>query len=148
MSTFARITQAGVFDTLVELTQEQFAALQANGKAVWLRIWVVQPQPTPTATQVVISDGIVITPTEARQTWGVREKTQIELDAETNSADRPLLLQMLSAITTDIDAYNANPDATGTAVERITKLEARVKELERQQRRDNRILRYYLRTQQ
>lgn len=87
-------------------------------------------------------------PTEARQTWGVREKTQAELDAEINSADRPLLLQMLSAITTDIDAYNANPDVTGTAVERIIKIEARVKELERQQRRDNRILRYYLRTQQ
>lgn len=31
MSTFARITQGGVFDTLVELTQEQLAALQANG---------------------------------------------------------------------------------------------------------------------
>lgn len=148
MSTFARITQNGVFDTIVELTAEEFDALQANGKAIWLRVWVVDTQPTPTATQVVISAGIVITPTEARQTWGLREKTQAELDAETNAADRPLLLQMLSSITNDIDSYNANPDVTGTAVERITKLEVRVKELERQQRRDNRILRYYLRGQQ
>lgn len=137
-----------MFDTLVELTPEQFAALQVNGKSTWLRSWVVDQQPVPTATQVVVESAILVTPTEARQTWVLREKTQLEIDLETNASDRPALLQMLSVITADIDSYNANPDVTGTAVERITKLEVRVKELERQQRRDNRILRYYLRSQQ
>lgn len=148
MTTYVRINAAGEIENRFDLTPEQYAALQANGKAAWLRVWLVDPQPVPTATQVVINAGIVITTTEARQTWVVREKTQAELDAETNAADKPILLQMLSAISADIDAYNANPDVSGTAVERLTKLEARVKDLEKQQRRDNRILRYYLRAQQ
>lgn len=148
MTTYVRLNAGGAIESRIELTPDQYAALQANGNAAWLRLWVVDTQPVPTATQIVISAGIVITSTEARQTWGLREKTQAELDAEANAADRPLLFQMITSISADIDAYNANPDVSGTAVERLTKLEARVKDLEKQQRRDNRILRYYLREQQ
>lgn len=147
MTTYARITPEGSFDRLIDLTTEQYAALQANGKAMWLRLWFVDARPTPGATQVVIDNGIVIGPSEAHQTWAMREKTAAELEAEQNAAEQPTLLQMIAAITADIDAYNASPDVTGTAVERLTKLEARMKDLERQQRRDNRILRYYLRSQ-
>lgn len=148
MTTYARIDAQGSFERLVDLTTEQYTSLQANGKATWLRLWVVDAKPVPTAAQVVELGPITISATEAHQTWTLRNKTQAELDAETNATDRPLLLQMLAALTADIDAFNANPDVTGTAVERLTKIEARVKDLERQQRRDNRILRYYLRSQQ
>ena len=66
-------------------------------------------------------------------------------DAEANSADRPTIKAAITALSADIAAYNANPDVTGTAVERLAKLEARVKELERQVRRANVILRHYTR---
>lgn len=148
MTAYVRLNADGAIERHLDLTPEQYAALQANGKAAWLRLWVVEAEPVPTATQVVAPGPITISATEARQTWTIRDKTQVELDAETNAADRPLLLQMIAAITADIDGYNANPDVTGTAVERLAKLETRVKDLERQQRRDNRILRYYLRSQQ
>lgn len=147
MSLYARIKQDGSFDRLVELTADQYAALQANGKAAYLRQWVVDPQPVPEPSQVVVDAGIVVGPVEAHQTWSLRAKTQAELGADANAADRSTLLSLITALTTDIDAYNANPDVTGTTAERLAKLEARAKELERQQRRDNRLLRYYLRSQ-
>lgn len=147
MTTYARITATGEFDGLFDLTPEQYAALQANGKATYLRIWVVDPQPVPTATQVIINAGITIGATEVHQTWGLRDKTQIELNNEQNAADRGTIVGLMATIVADIDAFNANPDVSGTAVERLTKIEARVKDLERQQRRDNRILLYFLRGQ-
>jgi len=147
MTTYARLTESQTsVETWVELTADQYAALQGNGKASWLRLWVEDAKPTPGPTQAVSAGHITITQTEARQTWVLRDKTERELAAEQNAADRPTLVQLIAAITTDIDAYNANPDVSGTAVERLTKLEARVKDLERQQRRDNRVLRHYLRS--
>lgn len=149
MKTYARISADGQsVEGLFDLSDEQYAALQINGKAAWLRTWVVDAKPSVTASQLIVAGPIVIDAVEAHQTWTVREKTQAELDAEQNAADRPALLAMIAALSSDIDAYNANPDATGTAVERLTKLEARVKDMERQQRRTNRVLRYYLRSQQ
>ena len=146
MTTYARLTaEMNAVDLLLELTAEQYVALEANGKASWLRLWAVDAQPTPGATQVVEHGPIVINETEARQTWALREKTQAELDAEANSADRPTIKAAITALSADIAAYNANPDVTGTAVERLAKLEARVKELERQVRRANVILRHYTR---
>lgn len=145
MTMYARVADGRVEATF-DLTQEQYDQLVANGKATHLRLWIVDPQPVITATQVLQPGPVVITETEAHQTWTVREKTQMELDREANATETATLRQMISAVTVDIDAFNANPDVTGTAVERLTKLEARVKDLERQQRRDNRILRYYLRS--
>jgi hypothetical protein len=148
MTAYVRLNEEGAIERHLDLTPEQYASLEVNGKSVWLRLWVVDPQPVPTATQVVEHGPVTISLTEARQTWTLRNKTQAELDAETNATDRPLLLQMLASITTDIDAYNANPDMTGTAAEWRAKVDAALKDLQRQQRRDNRILRYYLRSQQ
>lgn len=145
MTIYARVFESTV-EALVDLTAEQYDALQANGKSAYLRLWLVDPKPTPTALQTVVTGPVVVGQTDARQTWLIMDKNQAELDAEQNAADQPTLLAMIAALTTDIDTYNANPDVSGTSVERLTKLETRVKDLERQQRRDNRILRYYLRT--
>jgi hypothetical protein len=145
MTIYARVFESTV-EALVDLTAEQYDALQANGKSAYLRLWLVDPKPTPTALQTVVTGPVVVGQTDARQTWLIMDKNQAELDAEQNAADHPTLLAMIAALTTDIDTYNANPDVSGTSVERLTKLETRVKDLERQQRRDNRILRYYLRT--
>jgi hypothetical protein len=88
MTTYARIDAQGAFESLVNLTPEQYAALQANGKAAWLRLWIVDPQPVPAAAQVVVNNGIAITATEAHQTWTVREKTAAELETESIAAER------------------------------------------------------------
>lgn len=146
MTTYARINAAGEFDRLIELTPEEYAALEANGKASWLRLWVVDTKPIPSATQVVTDAGIVIGPVEAHQTWALRDKTAPELNAEQIAADQPSLVQMITALTADIDAYTANPDLSGTAAEWRAKVDTILKDLQRQQRRDNRILRHYLRS--
>jgi hypothetical protein len=104
MTAFARIDTQGAFERLVDLTPEQYAALQANGKSAWLRLWAVDAMPVPTATQVVIDAGIVITVTEARQTWSVREKTAAELEAESIAAERN---SSIDGILTDITAQRA-----------------------------------------
>ena len=145
MKTYARIRD-GVFDSLHNLTPEQYNAFVANGKAVHLRLWIMDPEPAVAATQVFQPGPVVITDTEARQTWVVREKTQAEMDREANATDLPQLKQLVLELTADIHAYNANSDTSGTAAERLTKLETRQKESERQTRRNNRILRYYLRS--
>jgi hypothetical protein len=145
MTTYARIRD-GVFDSLHDLSAEQYNALVANGKAAHLRLWIVDPEPVDIAPQVFHQGPIVITATEARQTWVIRDKTPAELDRDSNATDLPQLKQLVTELTSDIQAYNANPDTNGTAAERLTKLESRQKESERQTRRNNRILRYYLRS--
>jgi hypothetical protein len=114
MTTYARIDAQGAFESLVELTPEQYAALQANGKAAWLRLWIVDAKPVPTATQVVIDAGIVITAAEAHQTWTVREKTAAELEAESVASEQAKADEILvdlaaqRAVTrTTWDAYTA-----------------------------------------
>lgn len=52
----------------------------------------VDPQPTPSATQVVVLSGIVFDATTARQTWALRDKTAAELDAEAQAAEKDQLL--------------------------------------------------------
>ena len=142
---YARI-RAGNVDGLFDLSPEQYAALVLNGKAQYLRLWVVDPMPVPSATQVVVEGPVVITETEAKRTWVLREKTQAEADSELNAAETALLKQAVAELTTDIQAYNANPDVSGTTVQVLTKVEARLRDVERQMRRNNRILRYYLRS--
>jgi hypothetical protein len=114
MTTYARIDAQGAFESLVDLTPEQYAALESNGKAAWLRLWIVDAKPVPTATQVVIGAGIVITATEAHQTWTVREKTAAELEAESIFAERAKIDEILTDLATQRavtrttwDAYTA-----------------------------------------
>lgn len=145
MTIYARITPEGSVDQLIELTAQQYASLQVNGKSSFLRLWIVDPQPTPSPSQVVMRGPITVGATEARQTWTLRDKTSAELEREQYLADLPTLRALLSAITADIQAYNPTPDVSGTAVERLAKLESRVLDVERQQRRINLIDRHYLR---
>lgn len=100
MTTYARINVQGTFERLIDLTPEQYAALQVNGKSAWLRLWIVDSKPVPTSTQVVIDNGIVITATEARQTWVVREKTAAELEAGSINAERAKIDEILSDLAT------------------------------------------------
>lgn len=104
MTTYARINAAGDFERLVELTVEQYAALQVNGKAQWLRAWVVDQQPTPTATQVVERGPVVVSATEARQTWSLRDKLASELESESIIAERN---SSIDGMLTDITAQRA-----------------------------------------
>lgn len=141
---YARIVN-GAVDRIVELTAEEYAALVVNGKAAYLRIWVVDPQPQFTDTQALFAGPIVITETEARQTWVVSNKTPEEIERDQANAEVATLRQLIVSLTTDIDAYNATPDVSGTVAQQAAKLDARLKDVERQQRRTNRILRNILR---
>lgn len=127
MTLYARLNDAGTVERTVDLTPAQYADLQANGKAAWLRAWAEDAKPTPTAGEVLVDTGITVTATEARQTWGVRAKTQAELDADASEAERT----HLRTVITNLAASVSSPDTTGTAGERIVKLEARTLRLER-----------------
>jgi hypothetical protein len=120
MTTYARLDPATLqFSFLVELTPEQYAALEVNGKALYLRAWSVDAQPTPGATQYVDRGPIVIDATTARQTWVLQEKTAAQLELEQTEADKPQVRAVLAAM----QAYAANQDVSGTAVQRIERLE-------------------------
>jgi Tfp pilus assembly protein PilW len=108
MSTYYRTTD-GSFH---ELSAEQFAALQTNGKADTLRLYVVDVKPTPSATQVVVDSGIVVGPVEAHQTWSLREKTADELEDDALSAE---LLQV-DTLLANIDTQNAITNAAFNAM--------------------------------
>lgn len=109
------ILRDGTVDRTVELDAEQYAALQVNGKAAYLRLWSVDPQPVPTAGEVVEVGPITVTQTDARQTWAVRAKTQAELEAEDLILERRKIEEILTDITTQRaitrtqwDAFTAN----------------------------------------
>lgn len=114
MTIYAKLNTGGTVERLVDLTPEQYAALQANGKAIWLRLWIVDAAPTPSATQVVESGPIVITSTEAHQTWVLREKTASEIEQESVRAERDKIDEVLADLTaqravtrTQWDGYTA-----------------------------------------
>jgi hypothetical protein len=111
MTTYYR-TKDGSFH---ELSAEQFAALQANGKAEALRLYVVDLMPTPSATQVVVDAGIVLGPIEAHQTWGLRDKTADELEADAIAAELAQVDTLLANIDTQNAITNAQFNAMTTA---------------------------------
>lgn len=141
MTEYYRITDGAH----LHLEADLYALLQANGKATYLRLWSVNPQPTPTASQVVVSAGIVVDATTARQTWTVRAKTQQELDADTNALELPTLISYIDQWTADIQAYNPTPDMTGTVAVQAANLWIHVKDLQKQLLRNNRALRFLAR---
>lgn len=115
MTTYARLNTDGSFDQLVDVSLDQYAALQANGKAAWLRTWVVEAQPVASATQVVEAGPVVIGEAEARQTWIVREKTAREIEASDLLVERSKIDEVLAdlavqrAVTrAQWDGYTAN----------------------------------------
>lgn len=146
MTQYARLTPDTLtVERILDLTQEQYAALDGNPKQAYLRPLVVDPQPEPSATQVVVNAGYVVEPAQVRQTWALRDKTQPELDAEAREADRATLVQLVAALTTSIQAHTNTPDVSGTAAVRLDKVEARSLATEQRLTRLERIARHYLR---
>jgi hypothetical protein len=120
MTTYARLDPATLqFERLVELTPEQYAALEVNGKALYLRAWSIDAPPVPGPTQVVVAGPVVIDSTTARQTWVLQEKSAALIEYEQTETDKPQVRAMLAAM----QAYAANQDVSGTAVQRIERLE-------------------------
>lgn len=134
MTTYARIADGAVVATF-DLTPEQYAALQANGKAANLRLWIVDPMPTPSASQVVMIGPVVIGPVEAHQTSVLRNKTQAELDADSNAAEQAQIKTMIANLTASIQADRS----ALTQAQRLALLEQDAVRL-------SRIARYYLRS--
>jgi hypothetical protein len=121
MTTYAKLL-AGQFEKLVELTPEEYAGMQANGKAVNLRLWAPTEAPVAQAGQVVEAAAPIIDATTATQAWAVRSKTADELEAEALAAEKAQLATYLADIQTQLDISNATRGAM-TANQRLNTLE-------------------------
>lgn len=119
MTTYARLDPLTMLvrDT-VELTPEQYAALNGNPKQAFIRPMVIDAQPTPTAAQRVGRGPYVVEPNQVRQTWVLSEKTAEEIAAEVEQSER---LADLAQIRTVLAAMKAG---TGTTTVRLQRLEA------------------------
>jgi hypothetical protein len=106
MTTYYRVSDAA----LRELSAEQYAALAEN-KRTDLRLYIVDPLPTPSANQVVVSGGVVVGPVEAHLTYTLRDKTPAELE----SSDLALERSKAQEILTDLDTQRAIVRATWDA---------------------------------
>jgi hypothetical protein len=145
MTQYARLnTETLTVERILDITPEQYAALDDNPKQAYLRPFVFDQKPTPSATQVVVNAGYVVEPVQVRQTWALRDKTPAELDAEAREADRQTLVQLIAALTTSIQDHTNTPDVSGTAAVRLDKLEARTLATEQRITRLERIARHYL----
>jgi hypothetical protein len=114
MTTYYRVSD-GEFK---ELSAEQYAALSPN-KRDNLRLFIIDEQPVPSATQLVIDGGLVVGPVEAHKTWSLRDKTAEELAAEQTAADLaaegPTIAQLITDIKTQLDIDNTAFNAMTTA---------------------------------
>lgn len=112
---YARIDPLTQAVTIIEIEQATYEALveAANPKAAYLRPLVIDPRPTPTASQVVNPGPIVIEPTQARQTWVLVSKSAEQLADETQQTE----LAQLKAMIATLQA------GTGTAAERLVRVE-------------------------
>jgi hypothetical protein len=117
MSTYYRVSD-GAFR---ELSAEQYASLAPNKRAD-LRLYIIDVQPTPSATQVVVDSGIVVGPVEAHQTYSLRDKTASELEADSLSDEKAQLDGWLTDIQTQLALDNAARSLL-TNVQRINELE-------------------------
>jgi hypothetical protein len=132
MSKFYRTTDGTVHD----LTAERFAQMQANGKARILRQLAVDPQPSfDLATHALDDGGVVVGPTEARQTWKVRALTAEELERS------EVLAEQVDTLVDDVNARLAVGTTAFNALNAVQKMEA----LREDRRVVLRALRYLLR---
>jgi hypothetical protein len=84
---------------------------------------IVDAQPAPSATQVVIDAGLVIGQTEAHQTYALRDKTADELEAEALQTERAQITTYIADIQAQLDISNATRGAM-TTNQRLNTLEA------------------------
>ena len=73
MSTFYRITDGTLHELDVELVEGM-----AENKREILRPFVIDAQPQPSATQVLVDAGVIVDDVQARQTWALRDLTADE----------------------------------------------------------------------
>jgi hypothetical protein len=117
MTTYYRITD----QVLRDLTPEEFAALAQNKRDI-LRVYVIDAQPVPSATQVVVSAGLVVGPVEAHKTWALRDKTADELEVDNLAAEKAQLDNWLTDVQTQL-ALDNPARALLTNAQRINELE-------------------------
>lgn len=98
MTTYYRVSDAALRD----LSAEQHAAL-APSKQADLRLYIVDAQPVPSASEVVVADGVVVGPIEAHKVWVLRAKTAAELDGESINVERAKAQESLA----DLDVRRA-----------------------------------------
>lgn len=127
MTTYARLTQdLQQLDRLVDLTADQYAALAANGKAIFLRVYVPTPQPAPVQGKVILVGSPAIDATNYTTTWVFRDMTDVELKQvalqQALNADQQALAQTaLNALNAQI-AIDAAAWAALTAAQKVDTL--------------------------
>jgi hypothetical protein len=123
MTTYVRLTQdkLAVEKSDIELSAQEFAAL-VEWKQSFMRLYVVDAAPVPSASQVVEAGVPLITPTEYHATWVLREKTADELEAEALNGEKAQLVNWLDDVQTQLNLDNA-ARALLTNAQRINELE-------------------------
>jgi hypothetical protein len=109
---YYRITDAAVLDL-----PEAYVASLPPLKQALLRLYVVAPKPTPSATQFVKNGPVTVDQITATKTWLLENKSSEQLFAEKFEADRAADLEQIRAV------YLALRNGTGTASERLTRCE-------------------------
>lgn len=101
---------------LIDLSDKQLQALAPNKREL-LKIYSVDAQPVPSATQYVGSGPVVVEGIAARKTWRLLDKPAEQIAAEQFTAQREQDLAQIRL------AYTALKNGTGTAAERLTRCE-------------------------
>lgn len=112
MTTYYRLTDAA----LVNLSAEDYAELGQHKRDV-LRLYVIDPQPVPPATQTVSDGPVLISDTEARKTWILVAKTAAQLAFDQFVAKRDIDFAQVRTV------YLALKNGTGTVAERAARME-------------------------
>lgn len=92
--------------------------------------------------QAWLAAGNAPDPAETAQEIADRQVREAALSAR--ETDRHALIQLVQDLTASIQAHTNTPDVSGTAVERLTRLEARTLLTEQRITRLERIARHYL----
>jgi hypothetical protein len=117
MTTYARLNEVGAFRDIIDLTTDQYHALDGHPKQAMLRLYVIDAQPVPSGAQTVQDGPIVIEPTQARKTWALVDKSAATLAQEADAAARLAEITLIKTVLTDMK------NGVGTAAERLARLE-------------------------
>lgn len=105
---YARLTpNTQTVEAILDLSADHVASLSANKRA-WLRPLVIDAQPVPSSSQVVVEGGYVVEATQVRRTWTLRNKTAEELERESLAAEKSKIAEIIS----DLDLQKAVTRAT------------------------------------
>lgn len=102
--------------TIREMSEENAQAILAHQtKGENHRAYFVDPEPVPAAGQRVQRGPVVVTPTEARQTWELVAKTAAEIEVEELQAELAQVDQLITDVQTQLAIDNATFNAATTA---------------------------------